>query len=592
MEKLPSTVPAFFWHFIKKQPIAFSVFFAAPLLVILEGIVVPYALKLVIDAFMEYDTSREAIMEAITPALWLGGLAWFGLVVGARLQEWWQVHVMPRFEADIRMSTLKHLMQHSYNFFSGHLSGNLSNKINDLPRALDSLGMCLRWHIVATIGVVVTALVIMYFIQPFFALVVGIWVVVDLMISFSFVYYVNNAGKENAEDKSQLSGRIVDSIANIVATKLFSKRFHELAYVQEAQNTEMKSNAKVKWRIMIYRCFIDMPVFLLWWGVGYLLLDYWQKDQITTGDLVFIFNAIWTIMFRLWFLGEALAEMFKDYGIASQALSLIMEPHTLTDKPDAKDLKVKKGEIIFQDVSFEYNKGERVFDNKNLTIQPGQKIGLVGFSGSGKTTFVNLILRFFDIESGRIMIDGQNIADVTQDSLRSHISLIPQDTGLFHRSLMDNIRYGRLDATDEEIIAVSKKAYCHEFVEKLPEQYSTMVGERGIKLSGGQRQRIAIARAMLKDAPILILDEATSALDSITEKCIQESLAELMQECTTIVVAHRLSTLSEMDRILVFDNGHIIEDGTHEVLLKKKGHYARMWHMQAGGFLPEEDEDE
>jgi ATP-binding cassette, subfamily B, bacterial len=227
------------------------------------------------------------------------------------------------------------------------------------------------------------------------------------------------------------------------------------------------------------------------------------------------------------------------------------------------------------------------FKNKTITIAGGEKVGLVGFSGSGKSTFVNLILRLFEVESGSILIDKQNINEVTQASLRENIALIPQDVSLFHRSLLDNIRYGRIDATDEEVIAASKKATCHEFIAVLRDGYQSMVGERGVKLSGGQRQRIAIARAMLKNAPILILDEATSALDSVTEKYIQDALDQLMQEKTTIVIAHRLSTLNKMHRILVFNDGKIIEDGSHDMLMQQQGHYAKMWQMQAGGFLPD-----
>jgi len=253
-------------------------------------------------------------------------------------------------------------------------------------------------------------------------------------------------------------------------------------------------------------------------------------------------------------------------------------------------LVVKKGTIEFENVSFRYHKGRDIFLDKSLTIKGGEKVGLVGFSGSGKTTFVNLILRFFDVDEGRILIDGQNIADATQDSLRAQIAMIPQDTSLFHRTLMENIRYGKLDATDEEVIDASKRGHCHEFIMQLEEGYESLVGERGIKLSGGQRQRITVARAILKNAPILILDEATSALDSITEKYIKESLADLMRGRTTIVIAHRLSTLADMDRILVFKDGHVIEDGNHSALITLDGHYAKLWNMQAGGFLPEEEE--
>jgi ATP-binding cassette subfamily B protein len=290
----------------------------------------------------------------------------------------------------------------------------------------------------------------------------------------------------------------------------------------------------------------------------------------------------------LWYLASQFVTFAEELGKCKQALTIISALHDIRDEPNAQALEVTKGDIEFDDVTFHYDEGAHLFNNKNVLIQSGQKVGLVGLSGSGKSTFVNLILRLFDVESGKIRIDGQDIRKVTQESLREHIAMIPQDVSLFHRTLLENIRYGRTDATDEEVIQASKQAHCHEFISQLTEGYNALVGERGIKLSGGQRQRIAIARALLKNAPILILDEATSALDSLTEKLIQDSLHTLMQGRTTIVIAHRLSTLSEMDRILVFDNGQIVEDGTHADLIRAKGHYSRMWAMQAGGFLPEQ----
>lgn len=339
--------------------------------------------------------------------------------------------------------------------------------------------------------------------------------------------------------------------------------------------------------MLVFHTFVDFPVTVMWGFMGYVLIDFWQTEKITTGDMVFIFNAIWGIMFRLWFLGEALAGMFKDYGTGSQALTILLKQHEIKDKPNAEVLDAPNGSIKLKEVNFQYNKHKNIFINKSIAIKPGEKVGLVGFSGSGKTTFVHLLLRFFDIQSGTITIDGQNIVEVTQDSLRANIAMIPQDPSLFHRSLMDNIRYGNMDATDEDVIQAAKQAHCHDFIEQLPEKYNTEVGERGIKISGGQRQRIAIARAMLKRAPILILDVATSALDSVTERHIQAALRNLSKKQTTIVIAHRLSTLADMNRILVFDDGNIIEDGTHEELLTLNGHYASMWNMQANGFLPE-----
>lgn len=279
-------------------------------------------------------------------------------------------------------------------------------------------------------------------------------------------------------------------------------------------------------------------------------------------------------------------EFFQALGIAKQALAVMQDPQDILDSLHAKNLSVKRGEIVFENVSFRYGE-KKIFQDKNLQIGAGEKVGLVGYSGAGKSTFVNLILRFFSLEKGRILIDDQDIASVTLESLRQNIVLIPQDPILFHRTLEDNIRYGWLEASQNEVIEAAKLAHCDEFIKKCPGGYDSLVGERGTKLSGGEKQRIAIARAMLLKAPILILDEATSALDSVTEQYIQDSLEKLMANRTTIVVAHRLSTLAKMDRILVFDQGKIIEEGSHQELLNKNGHYAHMWRMQAGGFLPD-----
>lgn len=589
--KLPTKLIPFFWHFIKQRPLAFAVFFASPCLIIMESVVLPYSLKMIVDAFTAFDKNRGDVIDTIKPALYLAGTAWVAMMLFFRLQEWWQVHVLPKFEATLRMTVFNYVINHSYEYFSGNLSGNIANKIGDIPRSFDSLFMSLRWNVIATLAVSISIIAVVFTINPLFAGIIFLWIVIDVALSFSFVKYINKASAGNAEDKSMLSGRIVDTVANIISVKLFSRKSDELKYIQDAQNKEIKSNQKLRWRLTVFHFFIDFPVSIMWVIMGYMLIKYWQSGLISTGDLVFIFNSIWSLMFRLWFLGEALAEIFKTTGVVNQALTIVTKEHDLVDSKNAKPLKITNGTIEFKDVTFHYNRGNSLFENKNVVIDGGQKVGLVGFSGSGKTTFVNLILRFFDVESGRILIDGQATSDVTQDSLRGQISMIPQDTSLFHRTLMENIRYGKIDASDEEVLAAAKRAYCDDFIQMLPEKYEALVGERGVKLSGGQRQRIAIARAMLKNAPILILDEATSALDSVTEKHIQASLQDLMNGRTTIVVAHRLSTLSEMDRILVFDKGSIIEDGTHNELLKLNGHYAKMWQMQSGGFLPEKEDE-
>ena len=289
----------------------------------------------------------------------------------------------------------------------------------------------------------------------------------------------------------------------------------------------------------------------------------------------------------MWHLANRIVEVYKNIGKCTQAMSLMQDKHEITDKNNAANLVVNKGSIEFKNVSFGYKNSKAIFSNLNIKINSTSKIGLVGYSGSGKSTFINLLLRLYDIGTGEILIDNHNIKHVSQSSLRQNISMIPQDISLFHRSLIENIKYGNTEATREEVIDASKQAHCHEFIMNLENGYDTLVGERGIKLSGGQRQRIAIARAFLENAPILVLDEATSSLDSITEKYIQESLHLAIQNRTTIVIAHRLSTLLEMDRILVFKDGNIVEEGDHNTLIKTNGHYEMMWKMQSNGFLPD-----
>jgi ATP-binding cassette subfamily B protein len=304
----------------------------------------------------------------------------------------------------------------------------------------------------------------------------------------------------------------------------------------------------------------------------------WLNYEITTGEVAQVFGTVWNIAAIMWAVGGALPVFFQSIGIAKQAYSVMLDPQDLGDRTDAKELKIQTGEIVFENVTFQYGE-KQLFEDKHASIRGGEKVGLVGYTGAGKSTFVNLILRFFPLQKGKILIDGQEIAHVTLESLRRQIALIPQDPVLFHRTLRDNISYGKPDAREEEILKASKLAHCDEFIRNIPCGYEAKVGERGTKLSGGEKQRIAIARALLVDAPILILDEATSSLDSVTERYIQESLEKLMQGRTTLVIAHRLSTLSRMDRILVFDRGKIVEEGKHSDLMEKNGLYARMWKM-------------
>lgn len=587
-DRLPSSLSSFFFYFIKKQPWAFTLFFLAPLALILETNILPYALKLVIDGISHTQTNRANVFSEAAPGLWLGGIAWFSLVLIIRLQNWWQAYVIPVFQAQIRMTLLDYLLKHSYQFFANNMSGSLANKVNDLPRAIEAIRMIICWNGIATLGAVSVALILMASINKWFAILLLIWVAVQTLVSLWFSHHINFISEKNAHDKSSLNGRIVDTLTNINAIKLFSRNRDELLYVNETQKSEANSNKKLINYMNIFRLALDIPASIMLLLMTYLLIAFWQRNLISIGDLVYIFSAFLAIMSQMWFLAHAMSDLFREVGVAKQALSLINIPIEITDADHATPLSVQNGKIEFEEVSFRYQQGTKVFNKKSVVISPKQRVGLVGYSGGGKTTFINLILRFYNLDSGRILIDNQDISQATQGSLRASISMIPQDPVLFHRSLYENIGYGKKNSTHDEIIEAAQKAHCHEFITRLPAGYHTLVGERGIKLSGGQRQRIAIARAILKNAPILILDEATSQLDSLTEELIQDSLLQLMQDKTTLVIAHRLSTLLHMDRILVFDKGRIVEEGDHHSLIINNGLYKAMWDAQIGGFLPEE----
>jgi ATP-binding cassette subfamily B protein len=388
-----------------------------------------------------------------------------------------------------------------------------------------------------------------------------------------------------------ITGKMVDKLSNILSIRLFARSKEEGTSLSKTLDDAVKAEQKLQWGYF-WIWFFYGYAFVTLQGINlYFLIKGRQEGWISVGDFVVVLGINTAIADFLWELAQDLSQFSKLWGRATQALRTLQVLPEIQDKAEASVLKVTQGKIVFDAVKFNYKGATPIFSDKSVAINSGQKVGLVGYSGGGKSTFVNLILRLYDVTDGRILIDGQDIRDVTQDSLHSMIATIPQDPSLFHRSLIENIRYGRMDATNEEVIEAAKHAHAHEFITKLPQGYESLVGERGVKLSGGQRQRIAIARAILKNAPILILDEATSQLDSITESHIQESLWELMQNKTTLVIAHRLSTLLQMDRILVFDQGKIVEDGTHQALLSKEGLYKTLWDSQVGGFLGDEENE-
>lgn len=588
---LPKTLLPFVWHFLKRQwkwlVVAQLFSFAWSI----DHTFWPYVLMVFIDTITNYVGDRAYAWAALSTPVLMGLGLWTFLEICFRVSGIVTARIIPKLEADIRMEMFDYVQHHSHLYFSSKMAGSIANKISDMPQSITRAVLLVMQLFFPVFLAMLISILFFSRINGIFAAILAIWVLIHIGICLAFAKKCDQLSNIHSEARTNLTGKIVDSLTNNANVRLFSRYKFERAYLANSQRDEREKHVQSLWYIEKMKLALGLMTFLFPGIIlnGYMIYS-WQQGNLTTGEVVFIFNTAWNITMMAWVAGLEIPQFFKEIGICKQALTVIQDAHDLTDDKEAKPLKVKKGEIKFQNVAFHYHPSANLFQNKNLVIKPGEKVGLVGFSGSGKTTFVNLILRYYDLEDGCILIDNQEIEKVTQESLREQIAVIPQDPTLFHRSLMENIRYGKLDATDEEVIEASIKANCHEFIEQMPEKYHTLVGERGTKLSGGQRQRIAIARALLKNAPILILDEATSALDSLTEKKIQDSLNTLMNEQTTIVVAHRLSTLSDMNRILVFKEGKIVEEGTHSELIRLGGHYAKMWNMQAGGFLPDHEE--
>lgn len=591
---LPKHLLPFFGLFLKKRWKSLLLIQILCLGWSLDHTLWPYVLMTLIDTITEFSGHRSEAWQALTTPIVMGLGLWISVEISYRLSGILSSRLFPHLEADVRMGMFNNVLNHSPHYFSNHLSGSISNKISDMPQSMTRV-IQLVMQLFIPVGIALFISIYLFIrINPLFAMILAIWLIIHLGICLALSKKCDDYSNIHAESQSLLSGKIVDSLVNQANVRLFARKHYESAYLSSFQEDEVKKHRRSLWFIEKMKIALGITTFL---GAGVALNWYmlysWQQGNLSAGEVVFIFNTTWNITMMAWLAGLELPFLFKEIGICRQALTIIRDPHHIADSADSSPLRVEAGKIAFDQVTFRYSKNQSLFEQKSLVIKAGEKVGLVGFSGSGKSTFVNLILRHYDVQGGKILIDGQDISKVTQKSLREQISIIPQDPSLFHRSLMENIRYGRLDATDEEVFEASRRAHCHEFILKMPEKYHSSVGERGVKLSGGQRQRIAIARAILKNAPILILDEATSALDSVTEKEIQEGLECLMEKHTCLVIAHRLSTLSGMDRILVFHEGQVIEDGNHDELILQNGHYAHLWSMQAGGFLPESyDEDE
>lgn len=545
----------------------------------------PYLLKIIIDSLAE----NKAVQKVYLPAV-IYVLLYFFTAINFRALDWIKYKILPPIKKDTAMNMFDYIKNHSHDFFQNNFAGSMSNKVNDMVVNLESL-LNSADEFFANFASFLIAIVVMYTVNPIFALALLSWCVLFFIISIIFSKSIHELSKLTSESYSKYSGTFVDIFSNISSVRLFSRFKYETKNLSDSVDDLVYKDRNMLKYIIKMRLVQDITLVGLLGVMFYMLLNLYSKGMVTIGDFALILTITMSIFQAMWHLANKIVDVYKNIGRCYQAMSLIDVKHEIIDQDNAKNLVVKNGAIEFKNVTFSYKNSTPIFFNSNIKISAGSKVGLVGYSGSGKSTFINLILRLYDIAEGDILIDNQSIKAVSQDSLRNNISMIPQDISLFHRSLRDNIKYGNIDASEEDIIKASKQSHCHEFITNLHKGYDTLVGERGIKLSGGQRQRIAIARAFLENAPILILDEATSSLDSVTEKYIQDSLHLAIQNRTTIIIAHRLSTLLEMDRVLVFKDGEIIEDGSHDNLLAANGHYAKMWAMQSNGFLPNDEKE-
>jgi len=577
-DKIPKTPFAFFWYVSKpyKKWVFGAVFIVIVATII--GVSLAYVFKLIIDAVEAGDYNLTILLALLYPTIVFTEQLLFRL--SAIFIRNWMINSHKMCVDHLSA----YVMKHSHGYFINRFAGSLLSKVNNVSGALDQIIPDILWvHLTAAVSFLVTFTYLLFVDVKIALLFLGLLLILFILnqrLAPKKMEYSMNL----AASRTRLRSQMVDVFSNIQAVRQYSRVNEESLHIEGYSfDLKQKSNKSWTWtEVMLFWNTLILFVFSL--GMFWLLVNGWQEGSIGTGDLVLVLALMTQITGSLIFIGRAYNNIARAVGDMREGLEDLLEPYEITDKPGTANLTVTKAEINWENVGFSFD-GQNLFNDFNLTIKAEERLGIVGHSGAGKSTFVSLLLRQHDVDAGSITIDGQNISEVTQDSLRRAIAVVPQEPALFHRTIRENILYGKPEASEEELVEVSKKAQAHDFIVSLPNGYDTMVGERGVKLSGGQKQRIAIARAMIKNAPILILDEATSALDSESEVAIQKALHKLMEGKTVIAVAHRLSTLREMDRIIVMEQGKIIEDGNHDSLSKSGGVYEKLWNHQAGGFL-------
>lgn len=585
MEHLPKKLLPFFWYFLRSHKLALSFMFFFALIISMDRTVVPYMFKLIIDKVTGFTGDRSQVFDEILSVVLCMVLLCAALETAHRVLGFMRAAIIPRIQVRVRAKMLEYILSHSMKYFHTNFAGSIANKIADMVENFNQIIILIIEVFVPISSAVLISTALLWSVNAIF----GIFFLVWFMLHVGFTIFACRRTKPYASTyahaRSKLHGVILDVINNILAVKFFARSSFELDYTHKYQHDLMIKTRIFNFYLEKVRSVLAALSILELACIIYFAVRGWQEGLVTLGGMIFIFSITGNMMIMVWWLTFEIGILFEYIGVCEQALDAIRHPHELVDRSGAEKLQISKGEIIFDNVTFGYSADEKVFVDKNVIIHRKEKVGLVGASGSGKSTFVNLILHNYELQAGQVLIDGQDVSYVTQDSLYKNITVIPQDASLFNRTIRENILYGNCKADEAELVEIAKEAQCHDFITALKDGYDTVVGERGAKLSGGQKQLIAIARAMLKDAPIVIMDEATSALDPVTDEKIQRSFNRLIQNKTAIIIAHRLSTLLNVDRILVFDGGKIVEDGSHSSLLAADGYYTRLWKAQC--LLPE-----
>ncbi len=586
VKQLPATPAAFVRYFVGNFKGWYVAILLLQIAAVICTILIPWGLGQ-ITRTVSNGLDADRAFEVLAWPLSLFAALLVCEVLFTRAAAGCHIHVLPLQRRTVTHVVFAYLQQHSHRFISNEFAGALAHRVSEVALGVNQTLSILLFDLIPLLVTLSLATVLLWTASPLLAVFMFVWSALFVFVCYLLARRSHPLAQQYSAARSTSSGKVVDAVSNLSNIRLFARHAFEHSYLGSFLDKEVQAAYQSLGYMERIRWFQTGCGVVLKLGLLLLALYLWRSHRIDIAAFVMSTSLSLLIISDVGNLSRRFLEFFEATGNISNGVRTLIRPHEVIDRPKAATLTVKRGDIEFRDVGFSYGSNVPIFERLNIVIPAGQTVGLVGTSGSGKSTLLNLLLRLYDVQKGQVLIDGVDVREVTQHSLHQQIGLIPQEPGLFHRSIRENIHYGRLDASLEEVAEAIHRAGASEFIGSMELGYESLVGERGVKLSGGQRQRIAIARVLLKNAPILVMDEATSSLDSITERFIQDKLDEIMAGKTVLVVAHRLSTVAHLDRILVFDNGQVIEDGSHDDLLRLRGQYYRLWNRQSDEVVDE-----